>query len=130
MHFIFQTLLFQIIWYGKRVSRRTLDPTRATFGFILSIFNSWISIDFLPYIIIFTLILQRTISKEDVGFELESIETISADAGKRDSDTEKVLIDSLKAVSINQADIGSDDDSEVSNDDRLVKTVMLLMKTV
>lgn len=54
-----------------------------------------------------------------MGFELESIETNSADIEKRDgdSDTEEVLVDSLKAVSINQAAIDSDDDSEVSDDD-------------
>lgn len=54
-----------------------------------------------------------------MGFELESIETNSADTEKRggDSDTEEVLVDSLKAVSINQAAIDSDDDSEVSDDD-------------
>lgn len=81
--------------------------------------NPRISINLLPNIIIFTLILQRTISKEDVGFELESIETNSADIEKRDgdSDTEEVLVDSLKAVSINQAASDSDDDSEVSDDD-------------
>lgn len=81
--------------------------------------NSWTSIKFVPNIsiCIFTLILQRTISKEDVGFELEFIETNSADTEKGDSDTEEVLVDSLKAVSINQAGSDSDDDSEVSDND-------------
>uniref|UniRef100_K1QHE0 Protein SHQ1 homolog n=1 Tax=Magallana gigas TaxID=29159 RepID=K1QHE0_MAGGI len=60
---------------------------------------------------------KRTISKEDVGFELEFIETNSADTEKGDSDTEEVLVDSLKAVSINQAGSDSDDDSEVSDND-------------
>lgn len=67
--------------------------------------------------IIFTLIWQRTISKEDVGFELESVETNSEDTEKGDSDTEEVLVDSLQAVSINQAGSDSDDDSEVSDND-------------
>lgn len=89
----------------------------AIFDFILSRMNPWISINILPYMIIFTLILQRTISKEDVGFELEFIETNSADTEKGDSDTEEVLVDSLKAVSINQAGSDSDDDSEVSDND-------------
>lgn len=81
--------------------------------------NSWTSIKFVPNISIcnFTLFLQRTISKEDVGFELEFIETNSADTEKGDSDTEEVLVDSLKAVSINQAGSDSDDDSEVSDND-------------
>lgn len=79
--------------------------------------NPRISVNILPNISIFTLILQRTISKEDVGFELESIETNPADTEKGDSDTEEVLVDSLKAVSINQAANDSDDDSEVSDDD-------------
>lgn len=78
--------------------------------------NPRITINFLPYIIIITLILQRTISKKDVGFELESIETNPADTEKGDSDTEEVLVDSLKAVSLNQAGSDSDDDSEVSDD--------------
>lgn len=60
---------------------------------------------------------KRTISKEDVGFELDSVETNPADAEKGDSDTEEVLVDSLKAVSINQAGSDSDDDSEVSDND-------------
>lgn len=89
----------------------------AIFDFILSRMNPWISINILPYMIIFTLILQRTISKEDVGFELEFIETNSADTEKGDSDTEEVLVDSLKAVSINQAGSDSDDDSEESDND-------------
>lgn len=67
------------------------------------------------YSFILTLILQRTISKEDVGFELESIETNSEDTEKGDSDTEEVLVDSLKAVSLNQAASDSDDDSEVND---------------
>lgn len=87
----------------------------AIFDFILSRMNPWINI--LPYMIIFTLIWQRTISKEDVGFELEFIETNSADTEKGDSDTEEVLVDSLKAVSLNQAGSDSDDDSEVSDND-------------
>lgn len=87
----------------------------AIFDFILSRMNPWISINILPYMIIFTLIWQRTISKEDVGFELESIETNSEDTEKGDSDTEEVLVDSLKAVSLNQAASDSDDDSEVND---------------
>lgn len=81
--------------------------------------NPWTSIKFVPNIsiCIFTLILQRTISKEDVGFELESVETNSADTEKGDSDTEEVLVGSLKAVSINQAGSDSDDDSEESDND-------------
>lgn len=52
-----------------------------------------------------------------MGFELESIETNAAETERKDIDAEETLANSLQAVSINQDDNDSDDDSEISDDD-------------
>lgn len=52
-----------------------------------------------------------------MGFELEPTETNSEDTEKGDSDTEEVLVDSLRVVSLNEADSESDDESKVSDND-------------
>lgn len=68
---------------------------------------------------------QVKIQKDDIGFDLNTLETCAADTirptDRTDltdhTDTEEELIQSLKAVSIKEVENDSDDNSDDSSDD-------------
>ena len=56
------------------------------------------------------------VSKEDIGFDLVTLEMSAAETETDKSDSEEVLVNSLKAVSLKQAKEDSDDSDDDSND--------------
>lgn len=68
---------------------------------------------------------QVKIQKDDIGFDLNTLETCAADTIRSTdrtdltdhTDTEEELIQSLKAVSIKEVENDSDDNSDDSSDD-------------
>lgn len=56
------------------------------------------------------------VSKEDIGFDLVTLEMSAAETETDKSDSEEALVNSLKAVSLKQAKEDSDDSDDDSND--------------
>nr|XP_022299523.1 protein SHQ1 homolog isoform X3 [Crassostrea virginica] len=56
------------------------------------------------------------VSKEDIGFDLVTLEMNAAETKTDKSDSEEALVNSLKAVSLKQAKDDSDDSDDDSND--------------